>query len=489
MSDICLRGGRVIDPGRSFDAQADVLLSDGKVARIEPGLAGSVARDVKVIDVKDLWVCPGLVDIHTHLREPGQEYKEDIATGTAAAAAGGFTAVCAMPNTVPPNDNRAVTELMVRRAREVGLVRVYPIGAITQGLKGEVLAEMGELQEAGCVAVSDDGKPVMNGEVMRRALEYARGFGLPLIQHCEDLSLSGGGSMHEGVVSTRVGIRAQPAAAESTMVARDLELVALTGARYHVAHISAAESVRLVREAKRRGLPVTCEVTPHHLTLTDDACATYDTHTKCNPPLRSAADVAALAEALADGTIDAIATDHAPHSAVEKEVEFEQAAFGVLGLETALPLCLEFVRKKGPDAQRAGASAGARARRGAEVARRQPGAGQRRGRHRHLAGCALDLRPGRLSLTLPEQSVRGRFDEGPRGADAGGRAHRSRRGELSWLSRCRWSPRCWRWKTVPSTAASASEPPPTTPGRSSSTPPSPATRRCSPIRPTAGRSS
>jgi len=345
MTDICLRGGRVIDPGRSFDAQADVLLSGGKVARIEPGLAGSVGREVRIIDVKDHWVCPGLVDIHTHLREPGQEYKEDILTGTTAAAAGGFTAVCCMPNTVPPNDNRAITDLIVRRAREVGVVRVYPIGAITQGLKGEVLAEMGELQEAGCVAVSDDGKPVMNGEIMRRALEYARGFGLPLIQHAEDLTLSQGGSMHEGAVSTRVGIRAQPGAAESTMVARDLELVALTGARYHVAHISTAESVRLVREAKRRGLPVTCEVTPHHLTLSDEACAGFDTFTKCNPPLRTDADIAALIEALADGTIDAIATDHAPHSPVEKDVEFEQAAFGMTGLETALPLCLEFVRK------------------------------------------------------------------------------------------------------------------------------------------------
>jgi dihydroorotase len=345
MTDICLRGGRVIDPGRSFDAQADVLLSEGKVARIEPGLAASLGREVKVIDVRGQWVCPGLVDIHTHLREPGQEYKEDIVTGTTAAAAGGFTAVCCMPNTVPPNDNRAVTELIVRRAREVGVVRVYPIGAITQGLKGEVLAEMGELQEAGCVAVSDDGKPVMNGEIMRRALEYARGFGLPLIQHAEDLTLSQGGSMHEGAVSTRVGIRAQPGAAESTMVARDLELVALTGARYHVAHISTAESIRLVREAKRRGLPVTCEVTPHHLTLSDEACAGFDTFTKCNPPLRTDADIAALIEALADGTIDAIATDHAPHSPVEKDVEFEQAAFGMTGLETALPLCLEFVRK------------------------------------------------------------------------------------------------------------------------------------------------
>jgi dihydroorotase len=342
--DVCLRGGRVIDPGANLDKQADVLIRDGVVARIEPGLGSNLGRDVRVFEVGDCWVVPGLIDLHTHLREPGQEYKEDIATGTASAAAGGFTAVCAMPNTVPPNDNRAVTELMVRRAREVGVVRVFPIGAITQGLKGEVLSEMGELQEAGCVALSDDGRPVMNGEVMRRALEYARGFGLPIIQHCEDLALSGGGSMNEGAVSTRAGIRAQPSAAESVMVARDLELVALTGARYHVAHISAAESVRLIREAKRRGLPVTCEVTPHHLTLTDEACATYDTHTKCNPPLRSSADVSALAEALADGTIDAIATDHAPHSSVEKDVEFEQAAFGVIGLETALPLSLNLVR-------------------------------------------------------------------------------------------------------------------------------------------------
>jgi dihydroorotase len=342
--NICLRGGRVIDPARGFDAQADVLLEDGKVTAVEAGLAARVGREVRVIPVADLWVVPGLIDLHTHLREPGQEYKEDIVTGTTAAAAGGFTAVCCMPNTVPPNDSRAVTDLIVRRAREVGVVRVYPIGAITQGLKGELLAEMGELQEAGCVAVSDDGRPVMNGEVMRRALEYAAGFGLPVIQHCEDLSLSAGGSMNEGPVSTRAGIRAQPSAAEAVMVARDLELVALTGARYHVAHVSAAESVRLVREAKRRGLPVSCEVTPHHLTLTDEACAGYDPHTKCNPPLRSAADVSALIEGLADGTIDAIATDHAPHSPVEKDVEFEQAAFGVIGLETALPLCLDLVR-------------------------------------------------------------------------------------------------------------------------------------------------
>jgi len=339
-----LRGGRVIDPSRNFDSEADVLLRDGRVAEIGPGLAGGVSSGTRILDVRGLWVTPGFVDLHTHLREPGQEYKEDIATGTRAAAAGGFTAVCAMPNTVPPNDCRAVTELIVGRARTAGVVRVYPIGAVTKGQKGEELAEMGEMKDAGIVAVSDDGRPVMNAELLRRAMEYARTFGLPLIQHCEDLTLSQGGAMNEGAVSTRAGIRAQPSAAESSMVARDVELCALTGARYHVAHVSAAESVALVRAAKRRGLPVTCEVTPHHLTLTDDACADYDTHAKCNPPLRSAADVAAVVEGLRDGTIDAIATDHAPHSPVEKDVEFEQAAFGMIGLETAVPLSLEMVR-------------------------------------------------------------------------------------------------------------------------------------------------
>jgi dihydroorotase len=341
MGDILLRGGRVMDPSRKLDAEADVLLQAGTVARVERGI--SVGKDVQIIDVRDLWVVPGLIDMHTHLREPGQEYKETIATGTQAAAAGGFTAVCAMPNTLPPNDNRVVTELVLLRAKEVGLVRVYPIGCITQGQKGEILSEMGELQEAGCVAVSDDGKGVMNSEVMRRALEYARGFGLPVIQHAEDSQLSANGPAHEGPVTTRLGIRGQPAAAESCMVARDLELVALSGARYHVAHVSCVESVRLIRDAKRRGLPVTCEVTPHHLFLTDEACSSYDTSTRVNPPLRSQADIDALREGLRDGTIDAIATDHAPHSAVEKDVEFEQAACGVTGLETAVALGLELV--------------------------------------------------------------------------------------------------------------------------------------------------
>src|SRR6476620_7670137 len=264
--DLCLRGGRIIDPGRGVDAEADVILQGGVVARSGKGIASGLSGDIRVIDVRGKWVVPGFIDLHTHLREPGHEYKEDILTGTRAAAAGGFTAVCAMPNTSPPNDSRAVTELIVRRAREAGAVRVFPVGAISKGLAGESLSEMGELKEAGCVAVSDDGRPVMNAELMRRAMEYARTFGLTIVQHCEDLSLSHGGAMNEGLVSTRAGIRAQPASAESTMVARDIELGALTGARNHVAHISRADSVRLVREAKRRGLPITCEVTPHHLT-------------------------------------------------------------------------------------------------------------------------------------------------------------------------------------------------------------------------------
>ena len=348
--DLVLVGGRVItdSPNGLVDAVLDVRIAGARVVEVGRGLRGG-----REVSVADLWVVPGLVDLHVHLREPGQEYKEDLATGTRAAAAGGFTTVCCMPNTVPVNDDRAVTELIVRRAREVGAVKVRPIGAISRGLEGELLADIADMKEGGIVAVSDDGRPVMNAGLMRRALEYARTFGLPVVQHAEDLHLAEGGSMNEGPVATRAGIRAQPACAESCMVARDLELVAWTGARYHVAHVSAARTAALVRDAKRRGLPVTCEATPHHLTLTDAACAHYDPRTKVMPPLRSEADVAALHEALADGTIDAIATDHAPHSPVEKDVEFECAAPGMLGLETAVPLVLELVRKKIIDDRRA----------------------------------------------------------------------------------------------------------------------------------------
>ncbi len=324
-----------------IDGALDVRVVDGKVAELGRGLrAGAGGREIQVADQ---WVVPGLIDLHVHLREPGQEYKEDLASGTLAAVRGGFTTVCAMPNTTPVNDCRAITELIVRRAADVGLAKVRPVGAITKGLGGQALADIADMIEGGAVALSDDGRPVMNAGLLRRALEYARTFGVPIVQHCEDLDLAEGGAMNEGEVSTRIGIKAQPACAESAMVARDLEVVNWTSARYHVAHVSTGRSIALVREAKRRGLPVTCEVTPHHAILTDVACSHYDTRTKVMPPLRAASDRDALLVGLADGTVDAIATDHAPHSPVEKDVEFECAAPGMIGLETAVPLVLELV--------------------------------------------------------------------------------------------------------------------------------------------------
>jgi dihydroorotase len=348
--DLVLRGGRVFDPAavRPIDQSGDVRIAHGRIVEIGRGLVGS-----RILDVRDLWIVPGLIDLHVHLREPGQEYKEDIETGSRAAAAGGFTTICCMPNTRPVNDQRTVTELIVRRAREVASVRIRPIGAITAGLEGKALADIGDMKEGGIVAISDDGRPVMNAGLLRRALEYARTFDLPLVQHAEDLDLAEGGAMNEGAVATRIGIKGQPVCAESSMVARDLEIVEWTGARYHVAHASTARTVALIRDAKRRGLPVTCEVTPHHLALTDEACAHYDTRAKVMPPLRTAADQEALLEGLADGTIDCIATDHAPHSPVEKDVEFECAAPGMLGLETALPIILDFVRMGSLDERRA----------------------------------------------------------------------------------------------------------------------------------------
>src|SRR3954464_12829105 len=348
--DLVLRGGRVFDPAapRPLDQVGDIRIAHGRIVEIGRGLVAP-----RIIDIKDLWIVPGLIDLHVHLREPGQEYKEDIETGTRAAAAGGFTTICCMPNTKPVNDQRAVTELIVRRSKEVGCVRVKPIGAITHGLEGKALADIAEMKEAGIVAISDDGRPVMNAGLLRRAFEYAKTFDLPLVQHAEDLDLAEGGAMNEGAVATRIGIKGQPACAEGAMVARDLEIVEWTGARYHVAHVSTARTVALVRDAKRRGLPVTCEVTPHHLALSDEACAHYDTRTKVMPPLRTAADQEALLEGLSDGTIDCIATDHAPHSPVEKDVEFECAAPGMLGLETALPIILDFVRMGTLDEKRA----------------------------------------------------------------------------------------------------------------------------------------
>jgi dihydroorotase len=340
-----LRGGRVIDPKSGRDEVADVVIEGERVARVGRDAAlGIEGERVDVIDCAGLWVTPGLVDLHVHLREPGQEYKEDIRSGLAAAAAGGFTTICAMPNTRPVNDRRAITESMLGRAREVGGTRLQVFGAITQGSKGAELTEMADLREGGAFGVSDDGVCVMNAAVMRRALEYARTFDLLVSQHCEDHHMTAGAQMNEGAVSTRLGLRGWPREAEDVIVARDLILAEMTGARYHVAHLSSRGAVRLVREAKSRGLPVTAEVTPHHLLLTDDAVVGYRTFCKVNPPLRSEEDVEAVREGLRDGTIDCIATDHAPHSPLEKDCEFDAAAFGMLGLEPAVPTLLELVR-------------------------------------------------------------------------------------------------------------------------------------------------
>ena len=346
MSDVLfIEGGRVIDPASGTDGVRTVVVRDGKIAEVAERVERP--RDARAVDARGRWVTPGFLDLHVHLREPGQEYKETVATGTRAAVAGGFTAVCAMPNTNPVNDDTAVTELVLARAAAAGLARVYPVGAISKGSKGEELAEYGELKAAGCVALSDDGKPVMSASLMRRALEYAKAFGLPLTVHEEDLHLVGKGVMHEGAAATRLGLKGIPAAAEEVMILRDLALLELTGGRLHVAHLSTAGGVRAVREARRRGLRVTAEVTPHHLALTDEdvGASGYSTDFKMNPPLRSAEDVRAVREGLADGTIDAIATDHAPHSSVEKDVEFDAAANGIVGLETAFPVCLALARQ------------------------------------------------------------------------------------------------------------------------------------------------
>ena len=336
---LLIRNGRVIDPAGSIDAVQDVLLEGDRIERI--GRALAAPEDTPVLDATGKIVCPGFIDLHVHLREPGQEYKETVATGTRAAAAGGFTAVCAMANTHPVNDNRAVTDYIRAKADTEGLVRVYPIGAVTRNLGGEELAELAELAEAGCVAFSDDGKCVMNTALYRRAMEYTLPFATPLISHAEDHQLSRGAAMNEGVVSTELGVPGAPAAAEDVMVARDILLAELTGAHVHIAHVSTAGAVRLVRDAKARGVRVTAEVTPHHLLLTEEAVRTFDANTKMNPPLRTKRDAEALVEGLIDGTIDCIATDHAPHATSEKEGEFDRAAFGIVGLETAVGLLMD----------------------------------------------------------------------------------------------------------------------------------------------------
>ncbi|WP_437694048.1 dihydroorotase [Sorangium sp. So ce176] len=345
---LLLVGVRAVDPAQQLDEVVDVVIEDGVITRVGRGAATDDLRRAaraELIQGDGLLLLPAFVDLHAHLREPGQEYKEDIASGLAAAAAGGFAHVCAMPNTRPVNDTRSITEAMVARARAIGGPALHPIGAITIGQKGAELTEMADLKEAGAVAVSDDGRCVTSSAVMRRALEYAKTFDLPVIQHAEDHALTEGAQMHEGAIATRLGLRGWPRVAEDIIVARDVLLAEATGARYHVAHISSLGAVRILREAKSRGIAVTAEVTPHHLTLTDAAVIGYDTACKVNPPLREQADVDALREALADGTIDAIATDHAPHSTLEKDCEFAEASPGLIGLELVVPVLLDLVRQ------------------------------------------------------------------------------------------------------------------------------------------------
>jgi dihydroorotase len=339
-----LKGGRVVDPATGRDGTFDVLIDGDRIVRVEANLPPPDA-DTQVVEIPaGFVVCPGLVDMHVHLREPGQEHKETIASGVRSAVAGGFTAVACMPNTSPVNDNAGITEFILKKAQEAALAHVYPIGAVSRGSNGEFLADIAELHKAGCAAISDDGRPVATALLMRRALEYASMFDMPVIDHCEDPSLKGDGVAHEGYYSSTLGLRGLPGAAETVMVQRDVTLAGLTGGRVHIAHMSTRGSLRAVRDGKAQGFPVTCEVAPHHFTLTDESLEAplqYDTNCKMNPPLRELADVDAMLEGLADGSIDAIATDHAPHHADEKGVEFDRAPFGIVGLETCVPLVLD----------------------------------------------------------------------------------------------------------------------------------------------------
>ncbi len=338
---LLIRNGRVVDPSQGLDEGMDVLLEDGTIAEVGERL--EVQGQHEVLDAAGLVVAPGFIDLHVHLREPGYEYKETIDTGCRAAVTGGFTAVCCMPNTDPVNDNPSVTEYILSRAQDVGLARVYPVGAVSRGLEGHAMAEIGEMVEAGIVAVTDDGKPVANSRLMRRVLEYSRSFGIPVLAHEEDPELAAGGAMNEGEVSTLMGMQGIPSAAEEVMIARDIILTELTGGHLHVQHVSTRGALDLVRMAKRKGLPVTCEVTPHHFSLTDRDVmeSNYDPNWKMNPPLRTAEDRDALLQGLYDGTVDAIVTDHAPHHQDEKQLEFADAPFGIVGLETAVSLALD----------------------------------------------------------------------------------------------------------------------------------------------------
>jgi len=344
MNDLVIINGRIVDPINGTEGEHAIIIRDGKIASIEK--AKKVQTSAKVIDAKGMVVVPGFVDIHVHLREPGFEYKEDIESGSSAAVAGGFTTICPMPNTDPVNDNASVTEYIMKRAGLVGLANVLPVGAISKGLKGEALADIGDLAAAGAVAISDDGRPGMNSLLMRRAAEYAGSFNLPIMDHCEDSCLSKNGYMHEGSVSTELGLNAQPSAAEEVQVARDIALAKLTAAHFHITHVSSAGSIEMIRAAKRKKIRVTCDVTPHHLTLTHEAVKGYNTNTKVNPPLRTGIDQKELIKALADGTIDCIATDHAPHGIIDKELGYGTAAFGMVGLETAFSVLMRLVHDK-----------------------------------------------------------------------------------------------------------------------------------------------
>jgi dihydroorotase len=341
--NLLIQNGRVIDPSQGLDEELDLLVENGQVREMGRGLTAPAG--VELVDAAGCYVVPGLVDMHVHLREPGLEYKEDIDSGSRAAVAGGFTSIACMPNTKPVIDNKALACYVIARGREVGLCNVFPVGCLTAGSKGERLAEMGELKEAGCVAVSDDGRPVINGELMRRALEYARGIQIPVISHAEDLSLVGEGVMNEGFTSTELGLKGIPRVAEDIAIARDVMLAEYTNSPIHIAHVSTRGAVRIIRNAKLRGVRVTCETAPHYFTLTDDTVRGYNTNAKMNPPLREDDDVAAIRAGLSDGTIDAIATDHAPHHLDEKDVEFNVAANGIVGLETSLPLSLALVEQ------------------------------------------------------------------------------------------------------------------------------------------------
>jgi len=344
MPALLIKNGRVIDPASGHDAAADVWIEDGLIKGIGANLSAAGAQ---VFDATGLIVAPGFIDMHVHLREPGFEHSETIESGARAAAAGGFTSICPMPNTAPVNDSPTVTTYIIEKARRHAVVNVFPIGAITRGSLGEELAAIGSMRQAGAVAISDDGRPVMNAQLMRRAMEFARSFHMPVINHCEDLHLSAGGDMHEGAESVRLGLRGIPGSSEDVMVARDILLAEVTGARYHVAHISSRHSVEMVAFAKLKGLPVTSEATPHHLTLTDAGMIPYDSNYKMKPPLRSASDVNAVVEGVVNGAIDAIATDHAPHAGSEKMQEFEKCPFGIIGLETALGVALEHLVHSG----------------------------------------------------------------------------------------------------------------------------------------------